>query len=95
VDYIVPLAEAHRSGADKWRPGQRAAFANDPDNLVAVDRSANRAKGDGDPLSWLPPSIGAWCGYVSRFVAVKRKYGLEQDAPERWWTEVLLWLCRV
>ena len=93
IDHIVPLAEAHRSGADHWPTGQRAAFANDPDNLVAVDRSANRSKADGDPLSWLPPEVGQWCAYVDRFVAVKRKYRLDQDLLEGWWTGTLLWVC--
>ena len=29
IDHMVPLAEAHRSGADTWDSGQREAYAND------------------------------------------------------------------
>ena len=94
VDHRVPLAEAHRSGADRWSTDRRAAFANDPANLIAVDRSANRSKADGDPLSWLPPAIGSWCPYVDTFVAMKRQYALRQDPLERWFTDGTSWICR-
>ena len=93
VDHVVPLAEAHRSGADRWTEEQRARFANDPENLLAVDSSENRSKADGDPLSWMPPNLAAWCWYVGRFVTVKRHYGLRQDPLERAWTGALLWVC--
>jgi hypothetical protein len=32
IDHLVPLAEAWRSGAWKWTPTQRQAFANDLDD---------------------------------------------------------------
>lgn len=36
--------------------GRRVAFANDPLNLLSVDAQINRAKGDGDAATWLPPT---------------------------------------
>jgi len=39
--------------------GKRLALANDPLNLMAVDASTNRSKGDGDTASWLPPNSPA------------------------------------
>ena len=42
IDHLVPLSEAWRSGAWKWSPAQREAFANDltdPRALIAVTAS--------------------------------------------------------
>ena len=58
IDHLVPLSEAWRSGAWKWSPAQREAFANDltdPRALIAVTASLNRQKSDQDPSTWLPP----------------------------------------
>jgi hypothetical protein len=57
IDHMIPLAEAWRSGAWKWSPAQREAFANDLTDsrvLIAVTASLNRQKGDQDPSTWLP-----------------------------------------
>jgi hypothetical protein len=61
-------------GAQQWSAASRVAFANDPLNLLAVDAHINRAKGDGDAATWLPPNKRFRCAYVARQVAVKRKY---------------------
>ena len=53
---------------------KRAALANDPLNLLAVDAGANRSKGDSNAASWLPPNKAYRCAYVARQVAVKAKY---------------------
>lgn len=93
VDHLVPLKEAHRSGADRWPADRRAAFANDPANLLAVSASANRSKGDGDPLAWLPPAWSVRCVYVERFVGLKAQWGLEQDPLERLFTDAVTAVC--
>ncbi|WP_246152218.1 HNH endonuclease family protein [Roseospira navarrensis] len=96
IDHLVPLAEAHRSGADTWTEGRRRAYANDlssPLTLVATGASANRSKADGDPLSWLPWPPDRWCAYTAAFVAVKARWGLSQDRLEAWWTDAVLWTC--
>lgn len=97
VDHRVPLAEAHRSGAHAWDRARREAFANDqshPDTLIAVDRSANRSKSDGDPLSWMPPDWSSRCPYLLRWRATKERWGLSEDLLERWYITVHLGLCR-
>lgn len=94
VDHLVPLAEAHRSGADSWPAERRAAFANDPGNLLAVSAGANRSKADGDPLAWQPPAWSVRCVYTGRFVAVKTAWGLEQDPLERLFTDAVAAVCR-
>lgn len=96
VDHMVPLAEVHRSGGDRWSPARRQAYANDlsnPDTLIAVDKSANRSKGDGDPLSWLPPAWGYRCDYVRRWRATKKRWDLTEDRLEGWWIDTVLWTC--
>lgn len=64
IDHMVPLAEAWASGANRWSPEQREAYANDLDldiALEAVTASVNRSKGDRDPAGWLPPSSSMHC----------------------------------
>lgn len=82
IDHMVPLAEGWRSGADKWTPARRLAFANDPENLTPVTGSANASKGDLDPAAWKPK--GAYqCTYAARFIGIKTKYQLSIDPPEK------------
>ena len=76
VDHVVALGDAWQKGAQAWDAGKRARFANDPANLAAVSASANRAKGDGDAATWLPPRKAYRCQYVARQVRVKAAYGL-------------------
>lgn len=83
IDHVVALSDAWQKGAGRWVPGKRLAFANDPLNLLAVDASANRQKGDGDAATWLPQHKAFRCSYVARQVAVKAKYQLWVTAAER------------
>lgn len=83
IDHVVPLADAWTKGAAAWPIQKRAALANDPLNLLAVDASANRSKKDADAAEWLPPRREFHCAYVARQVAVKAKYGLWVTAAER------------
>jgi hypothetical protein len=83
VDHMVPLAEAWRSGAWKWTPAQRQAFANDLENseaLIAVTRSTNRSKSDRDPALWMPTKDK--CTYTANWISVKTKYSLTVDSKE-------------
>jgi hypothetical protein len=85
VDHVVPLAEAWRSGAWAWSDDERRDFANDlevPYALVAVTSGVNRAKGDRDPATWLPPRVDAICAYVTDWVRVKVRWRLTVDAAE-------------
>ncbi|MGF1646566.1 MAG: HNH endonuclease family protein [Kineosporiaceae bacterium] len=82
IDHVVPLAEAHRSGASEWPAAQRAEFANDLDGLVAADGSVNSDKGDSDPARWRPPDDAAWCDYALVWVTVKDQWSLAVDARE-------------
>lgn len=88
IEHIVALGNAWVTGAQKLSPAQRAAFANDPHNLMAADPSLNRQKGDADAATWLPPNKAFRCNYVYQQVRVKRSYDLwvtpaERDAMQR------------
>ena len=85
IDHVVALADAWRSGAWQWDAQRRQAFANDPDNLLAVDGAANEDKSASSADQWLPPNVAFRCDYVKRQIAIKFAYGLsvtqaEQDA---------------
>ena len=81
VDHIVPLAEAHKSGAAKWSAARRRTFSNDHDNLLAVEAGENMSKGASDPAEWLP-ELGR-CLYVDRWTRIKARYELSTDVRER------------
>ncbi|KQP70598.1 hypothetical protein ASF40_12660 [Microbacterium sp. Leaf288] len=76
IDHVVALSDAWQKGAQQLTANQRASFANDPLNLLAVDGSANAQKGDGDAATWLPKNKAYRCAYVARQVSVKATYGL-------------------
>ena len=52
VAHLVPLNNAHVSGAWAWSPERKKAYANnmrDPEHLIAVTSSANRSRGAKGP----------------------------------------------
>lgn len=82
IDHVVALSDAWQKGAQQLSADERAAFANDPLNLLAVDGAANAQKGDGDAATWLPSNTGFRCEYVARQVSVKAAYDLWVTAAE-------------
>ena len=83
IDHVVALSNAWQTGAAYFDKTKRQQIANDPLNLLAVDFSLNRQKGDGDAATWLPPLKSYRCDYVGRQIAVKAKYGLWVTQPEK------------
>ncbi|SFL09361.1 Protein of unknown function [Nitrosomonas aestuarii] len=83
IDHVVPLAHAHRHGAQNWTRAQRRAFANDYENLLVVDDSTNQSKSDKAPHEWLPPNKSFWCEYGKRWEHIKEKYRLHYSQLER------------
>ena len=83
IDHVVPLKEAHISGASGWTKEKKRQFSNDEENLLAVSRSANRSKGAKDPAQWMPKNEAFHCEYIKRWVAVKEKYILYMDRKEQ------------
>jgi hypothetical protein len=82
IDHVVALSDAWQTGASTWTDARRLAFANDPIELLATSRQANRAKSDSDAASWLPPLRAYRCSYVARQVEVKQRYQLRVTRAE-------------
>jgi hypothetical protein len=83
VDHLVPLRNAHVSGAWTWDRDRRMAYANDlsnPSHLIAVQASANRKKGAKGPDEWLPRLNK--CRYVREWAQVKRTWELTMTEAE-------------
>ncbi len=83
IDHVVALSDAWQKGAQQLSAEIREDFANDPLELLAVDGPANQKKGDGDAATWLPGNKDYRCRYVSRQIAVKKKYNLWVTSAEK------------
>ncbi|WP_067783554.1 HNH endonuclease family protein [Actinomyces vulturis] len=95
IDHIIPLNYAYAHGAWNWDADTRLAFANDPENVIAVDGPANQAKSDSGPAtsptgrseSFNATSGRGWwpeknqCEYAEKFahVAIKYQLGLPDE----------------
>ena len=85
IDHLVPLANAHRSGAWQWSSDRKRQYANyldDPQHLIAVTARANRSKGAKGPEDWQPPDQSYWCRYAVDWVTVKVSWELTATADE-------------
>ena len=85
IDHIVPLANAHKSGAWEWDQDRREAFFNDlklESHLIAVEAGANQSKGSSGPEDWNPPLESYWCQYATDWIEVKNKWELTVTPEE-------------
>jgi hypothetical protein len=86
IDHLVPLGEAHKSGGCHWTADKKMEFANalmHEEELIAVSKEANRAKGQKDPAKWLPKNEDYLCEYISNWIVVKDRWGLWVDHEEQ------------
>lgn len=90
IDHVVPLSYAWQMGAARWSREKRQRLANDVLNLLPVSGSANSAKRDSGPASWLPPNKATRCSYAVRFAQVAKKYELPVTASDK---EMMLKQC--
>jgi hypothetical protein len=84
IDHLVPLAHAYRNGGALWSRERKMAFANDPDNLLAVDDFTNQSKGSKGPAKWMPPKKDYWCKYFEKWKTVKTRYNLNTSKQEEY-----------
>ena len=75
IDHIVPVNYARANKIGFWSQDTFTTFENDPFNLVAVDSSTNRSKGDKGLDTWQPPKNKGW--YEKRFKQVCDKWGIK------------------
>ena len=96
IDHLVPLANAHRSGAWAWPDERKRAYYNsldDADHLIAVTARANRSKGARGPEAWRPPNESYWCEYAQDWVRIKQAWGLSVTSAEARALEAMLARC--
>jgi hypothetical protein len=95
VGHVVPLANAHKSGAWNWDADQREAYANhlqDSYHLIVVTDLADRSKGKG-PEEWRPPDPTYWCRYATNWVLIKAKWSLSVTEAEWGALDEMLGIC--
>ena len=85
IDHMVPLKNAHLSGAWAWNPAMKEEYANyleDPDHLIAVSSRANRSKGARGPEEWMPSNQDYWCQYATDWAEIKQWWELTMTKVE-------------
>ncbi len=96
VDHVVPLKNAHESGAWAWSADRRREYANYleyEEHLLAVSASENRKKGAKGPDQYLPPDESLQCEYVRIWVKIKQEWELEISEAEGEAVEKILATC--
>ena len=85
VDHMVPLKNAHLSGAWAWNPAMKEEYANylgDENHLIAVTAGANRSKGARGPEEWMSPDETYWCEYAQGWAEIKAWWELTMTDAE-------------
>ncbi|MEX1196364.1 MAG: DUF1524 domain-containing protein [Pseudohongiellaceae bacterium] len=83
VDHVIALRYAHEYGGAEWPPLLKKVFANDPENLLAVERGENRSKGWDGPSQYMPPDESYHCEYARLWLHLVRKYELEPAPADK------------
>ena len=82
VDHIIPRMYAHTHGGDRWTPEKKLTFANDPLNIVLVERREIRRKRDRGPSRYLPRDEFQ-CEYINLWNQISEKYDLQLSTSDR------------
>ena len=82
VDHIIPRMYAHTHGGDRWTPEKKLAFANDPLNIMLIDRREIRRKRDRGPSRYLPRDEFQ-CEYINLWDQISEKYDLQLSTTDR------------
>ena len=82
VDHIIPRMYAHTHGGDRWTPEKKLAFANDPLNIMLVERREIRRKRDRGPSRYLPRAEFQ-CEYINLWNQISEKYDLQLSTIDR------------
>lgn len=82
VDHIIPRMYAHTHGGDRWTSEKKLAFANDPLNIMLIDRREIRRKRDRGPSRYLPRDEFQ-CEYINLWDQISEKYNLQLSTSDR------------
>ena len=94
IDHIIPLKYAELHGAKNWPRAQKRAFANDPENLIAVSANQNRSKGDKGPYTWMPVNKSHHCKYAQSWKYLAEKYKLTLNITDTVKINIILSACK-
>jgi len=81
-EHIISLKAAHLGGAWAWTDEQRLQFANDLDNVIAVEGRTNQSKQDSGPSEWLPQTAYR-CEYVVQYTDIATTWFLAVSEADR------------
>ena len=82
VDHIIPRMYAHTHGGDRGTPEKKLTFANDPLNIMLVERREIRRKRDRGPSRYLPRDEFQ-CEYINLWNQISEKYDLQLSTSDR------------
>ena len=82
VDHGIPRMYAHTHGGDRWMPEKKLQFANDPLNIMLVERREVKRKRDRGPSRYLPRDEFQ-CEYINLWDQISDKYNLQLSASDR------------
>lgn len=82
IDHVIPLMYAHTHGGDRWPAGKKLQFANDPINLMLIEKREIRRKSERGPDRYLPRKEFQ-CEYVSLWNAIADKYDLTLENRDK------------
>lgn len=83
IDHIIPLKYAFTHGGDRWPQNKKLQFANDPMNIMLIEKREIRRKNERGPSRYLPPREEFECSYVRRWQAIADKYNLTIATRDR------------
>ncbi|MDA0688470.1 MAG: hypothetical protein O2948_07480 [Proteobacteria bacterium] len=82
IDHVIPLLYAHTHGGDRWMPDKKIAFANDPLNIMLVEKREVRRKNNRGPSRYLPREEFQ-CEYAQLWDVISDKYDIQLSATDR------------
>ncbi len=82
IDHVIPLMYAHTHGGDRWPPDKKLQFANDPLNIMLVEKREIRRKSGRGPDRYLPREEFQ-CEYVGLWEVIADKYDLQINTRDR------------
>lgn len=83
VKHISRSAASCLNGGEYWSKEQKRTFANDFENLIAVEDNANQSKGATPPQKWMPHNKLFHCMHLNKWKSIKLKYRLNETISEK------------
>ena len=81
IDHVIPLMYAHTHGGDRWPQEKKLQFANDPLNMMFVEKREIQKKRERGPDRYLPRKEFQ-CEYAGLWEAIARNYDLDIETRD-------------